>query len=130
MADSTKGRAQAVAAAPTNGYSAAELFAKICNELVRGRIRHRALLEALIRAKVIDDADYLRAYERIEAEDFRALADMLLMKREEFERVYAGWLKRSRSKYGFQRHANVPQLSFDYKPERPRKPRKKRTSSK
>jgi len=118
------------ATAPTNGYSAAQLFAKICNELVRNRIRHRALLDTLIRAKVVDDTDYLRAYEKVEAEDFHALADMLLMERGEFERAYSGWLKKSRSKYGFRRHANVPQLSFDFVSEEPRKSRKKRTPTK
>ncbi len=65
-------------------------------------------------------ADYVRSYEQVEATDFRALLDMMLLSREEFKERYATWIAANRDKYGFARKSSVPQITFEYLP--PEKP--------
>jgi hypothetical protein len=105
------------------------LFSAILQELVRLRIRQRALLRLLAKSGAAELEAYNNLYGELEAEDFQPLMELLLLRREEFEKRYPEWLKKEREQYGFQRES-VPAFRLERAalPERRRRKTPKKPS--
>jgi hypothetical protein len=73
----------------------------VIDELVRSRLRNRALLRVLLEREIISRAEYVQAYRDEESENFEAVCDMLLLPVEEFKEKHSVWLERERERFGF-----------------------------
>lgn len=106
--------------------SADVLFGRIVNELIRSRIRHRALLEALADAGQLDIGKYRQIYSEMEARDYRVMGDLLVLPKDQFETQHREWLEAEHKRFGFHRRAPIPQIQFDASP--PSETARKQTS--
>jgi hypothetical protein len=88
------------------------LFSTVLQELVRLRIRQRALLRLLAKSGAAELEAYNKLYGELEAEDFQPLMELLLLRREEFEKRYPEWLEKEREQFGFQRES-VPEFRLE-----------------
>jgi 3-hydroxy-3-methylglutaryl CoA synthase len=84
-----------------------QLLEAIVTELVRGRLRHRALLSALEQRNALDMAEYVRLYQAEEEANFSNLLALLLMPPDEFKASHPEWIEDNMRRFGFlqqQRH--------------------------
>lgn len=79
-----------------------ELLGRLAVELVRSRVRHRALINAL-REGTFDWSRYTAHIEEVEQSDAQALFDLLILTWDTFRSRYEEWMERDFATYGFRR---------------------------
>lgn len=78
-----------------------QLLEAVVTELVRARLRHRALLHALEQRNSLDMAEYVRLYQVEEEANFSSLLALLLMPPDEFKASHPDWVADNMRRFGF-----------------------------
>lgn len=81
--------------------STEQILNTLINEVVRSRVRNRALLHVLAKSEHLSIKEYVDAYRAEEEESFNVLVDMLILSPEEFRDAHADWLDRDRAIFGY-----------------------------
>jgi len=95
-------RTEQEAAINSDRVSSDELLARVVVELVRMRMRHRALIKNLKNGD-FDWETYKSHIESVEEEDAEALFHLLIMKWDAFKEQYGNWMTEDFAEYGFKR---------------------------
>lgn len=86
---------------PDQPLSIEQILNALTNEVVRSRVRNRALLRVLAKSEHLSMQEYVDAYRAEEEESFNVLVDMLTLAPEEFRDAHADWLDRDRATFGY-----------------------------
>jgi hypothetical protein len=100
-AEATPRKTAEDAVTPEEFIPLAEAIGRLIGEVAQGRIRHRALLQTLLEANVIDWDRYVENLVSIADKDFPGIVSQLLLTREAFNKRYGEWHKQDMEKYGF-----------------------------
>lgn len=73
---------------------------RIVHETVAGRIRHRALLEVLQSNEAFDFETYKQVYLKLLERDAAALVSKLILKDDNFTKLFGGWQAADKERYG------------------------------
>ena len=86
---------------PDRPLSTEQILNVLMNEVVRSRVRNRALLRVLAKSEHLSIREYVDAYRAEEEESFSVFVDMLTLSPEDFSDAHADWLRRDRSIFGY-----------------------------
>jgi len=86
--------------------SSDELLARVVIELVRMRMRHRALIKTLKNGE-FDWESYKSYIESVEESDAEALFHLIVMKWDAFREKYGHWMTEDFAEFGFKRTRGV-----------------------